>query len=228
MTTNAIKKRVELEHMGNKLFDVYKLYTYNKGFAMGAGMTETLKALSYARDKHKDQKRKDGTPYFIHPLTMASYAVSMGIKDDSIIAMIMLHDVAEDCNTPISDFPVNDDIKLGVKKLTFEVLDGETKEEAKKRYYNSMLDDKRVIIVKCIDRCHNVSSMAGVFSNEKLQSYIDETYEYILPLIRKAKDKYPEYSNLYFLLKYSICSVIDSIQATLISCQTSVENEGTN
>lgn len=148
---------------------------------------------------------------------MASHALSMGIKDDATVAMIVLHDVAEDCNTPISDFPVNDDIRLGVKKLTFEVLEGETKEEAKRRYYNTMLDDKRVIIAKCIDRCHNVSSMAGVFSDEKLRLYIDETREYVLPLIKKAKDRYPEYSNLFFLLKYSICSVVDSIQATLVA-----------
>lgn len=212
--TNQVKG---LEHMGNKLFDAEKLYTYNKGFAMGAGMFETVKALSYARNKHMCQKRKDGTPYIVHPLTMVSHALSMGIKDDETIAMIVLHDVTEDCNTPISDFPVNDNIKLGVKKLTFEILDGESKEEAKRRYYNTMLDDEKVIIAKCIDRCHNVSSMAGVFSDEKLRLYIDETREYVLPLIKKAKDRYPEYSNLFFLLKYSICSVVDSIQATLVA-----------
>jgi len=212
--------------MTNELFDAEKLYTYNKGFAMGAGMMETVKALSYARDKHKGQIRKDGkTPYIVHPLTMASHATAIGIRDDETIAMILLHDVSEDCNTSVNDFPVNDDIKQGVKKLTFIVLDGETKEEAKTRYYKAMLDDVRVILAKCIDRCHNVSSMAGVFNHEKLHSYIDETREYVLPLIRKAKDRYPEYSNLFFTLKYSICSVVDSIEATMISFETNGEHK---
>ena len=36
---------------------------------------------------------------------------------------------------------------------------------------------------KLIDRCHNVSSMAGTFSVEKLKSYIEETRHYVLPLL---------------------------------------------
>ena len=70
-------------------------------------------------------------------------------------------------------------------------------------------------MTKLIDRCHNVSSMAGTFSVEKLKSYIEETRQYVLPLLRKVKNKYPEDANVLFALKYHIVSVVDSIDATI-------------
>lgn len=199
------------------MFNYEKMYTYLRGFAMGSNMPETLKALSFARQKHKDQKRRSGEPYIIHPLTMACNAVSIGIVDDNIVATILLHDVVEDCNVSLADLPVSDQVKRGVKAMTFTVLEGETKELAKFRYYNLMIENKEATVTKLVDRCHNVSSMAGVFSKEKLESYIKETREYVLPLLRKAKEVYPEMSNVFFILKYHISSVVDSIEATLIA-----------
>lgn len=200
------------------MFNYEKMYTYLRGFAMRSPqMTETIKALSFARQKHKDQKRRSGEPYIVHPLIMACNAVSIGIVDDNIIATILLHDVVEDCNVSLADLPVSEKVKQGVKAMTFTVLDGETKEIAKNRYYNTMLENKEGTITKLVDRCHNVSSMAGVFSKEKLESYIKETREYVLPLLRKAKEVYPEMSNVLFILKYHICSVINSIEVSLLA-----------
>lgn len=198
-----------------RVFNYEKMYTFMKGFAMGANMPETLKALAYAREKHKGQTRKGGEPYIVHPLTMACNAVAMNIVDDNIIAVILLHDVVEDCGVRVDELPVNDIVKKGVKQLTFNLLEGETKEEAKKRYYNLMLESKEATIAKLIDRCHNVSTMAGVFSQAKLDEYIEETKNFVMPLMRKAKDKYPEMSNIFFSLKYHITSVVNAVEATL-------------
>lgn len=196
-------------------FNPEKMYTYLRGFASGAGMKETLKALAFAREKHSGQFRKSGEPYIVHPLMMACNAVSLGIKDDFVVATILLHDVCEDCGVAVAELPVNDTVKQAVNLMTFRVMEGETKEIAKNRYYNMLLQSREAALTKLIDRCHNVSSMAGTFSVEKLKAYIEETRHYVLPLLRKVKNLYPEESDILFVLKYHIVSVVDSIDATI-------------
>ena len=201
--------------MKHPAFHPEKMYTYLRGYAPGLGMKDTQKALSFAREKHKDQYRKSGEPYIVHPLTMACNAVSMGIKEDAVIATILLHDVCEDCGINPNELPVSETVKHAVDLMTFRVMDGETKEIAKNRYYNRLIENREAALTKLIDRCHNVSSMAGTFSVEKLKSYIEETRHYVLPLLRKVKDQYPEDSDVLFVLKYHIVSVVDSIEATI-------------
>ena len=201
--------------MKHSAFHPEKMYTYLRGYASALGMKDTLKALSFAREKHKEQFRKSGEPYIVHPLTMACNAVSMGIKEDAVIATILLHDVCEDCGVSVGELPVSDTVKHAVDLMTFRVMEGETKEIAKNRYYNMLLSSREACMTKLIDRCHNVSSMAGTFSVQKLKSYIEETRQYVLPLLRKVKNQYPEDSEILFVLKYHIVSVVDSIDATI-------------
>ena len=196
-------------------FNSEKMYTYLRGLATGAGMKQTLKAMSFARDKHSGQLRKSGEPYIVHPLMMACNAVSIGIRDDTVIATILLHDVCEDCGVSLSELPVDDRVRNAVDLMTFRVMDGETKEIAKNRYYNMLLQSREATLTKLLDRCHNVSSMAGTFLEEKLKSYKEETLVHVLPMLRKAKRMYPEDADILFVLKYHIVSVVDSIDATI-------------
>lgn len=203
------------------MFSAEKMYTYIRGYATGASMRETLKALTFARDKHEGQYRKNGEPYIIHPLTMACNALSLGIRDDEVIATILLHDVCEDCDVSLQELPVADAVRHNVELMTFSVMNGESKEIAKNRYYNMILQTRAATLTKLIDRCHNVSSMAGTFSKDKLNVYIEETRHYVLPLLRKAKIQYPEDSDILFALKYHISSVVDSIEATILAYENS-------
>lgn len=210
--------------MERTVYHADKMYTYIRGYASGVGMIQTQKALSFAREKHNGQKRKNGDPYIVHPLTMACNALSMGIRDDNTIATILLHDVCEDCGVALEELPVNDIVRRGVQLMTFKVMPGETKDIAKTRYYNMLIQSKEAVITKFIDRCHNVSSMAGTFSVEKLKSYIKETRTYVLPLLRHAKEHYPEESDRLFMLKYHITSVVDAIDLTMQAFETETEN----
>lgn len=206
-------------------FNEEKMYTYLKGFAMGRGWPETMNALNYARKLHKGQARKSGEPYIIHPLTMACQAVSMGVNNDDIIATILLHDVVEDCGVSVNDLPCNDIVKEAVRLLTYvkpvkyRERDGEgpTLIRVKNEYYDKISQNKIAAIAKLFDRCHNVSSMAGTFTKEKLNDYIEETDMFVLPLLRETKDNYPEYQDILFVLKYHIISVLDAINGTILT-----------
>ena len=50
----------------------------------GVDMELIDRAVEYAREKHKDQKRKDGSPYIIHPLAVAEIVAEMGLDTESI------------------------------------------------------------------------------------------------------------------------------------------------
>ena len=67
-------------------------------------------------------------------------------------------------------------------------------------------------MVKVIDRCNNLSTMAGSFSREQMDRYIAETEAYILPILDMLKERYPEYSDIAFLVKYQILSILETIK----------------
>lgn len=100
-----------------------------------------------------------------------------------------------------------------IKKLmAFTIMDGEPKNMANVRSYNLMLDSHPVTLCKLIDRCHNVSSMAGAFSKAKLIAYIEETRRFVLPLLKMGESCLcSNGAGILFVFKYHICSVEDSI-----------------
>ena len=46
------------------------------------------RAVDYAREKHQDQKRKDGSPYIIHPLAVAEIVAEIGLDTDAILGAL--------------------------------------------------------------------------------------------------------------------------------------------
>ena len=66
--------------------------TYVKTTAKNLGLTNTLKAVTFATEAHKGQMRKrSSTPYIYHPLSLACHALSMDITDDAIRHIIQNH-----------------------------------------------------------------------------------------------------------------------------------------
>ena len=63
-------------------------------------ISQIEKAYRIARDAHKDQKRKSGEPYIIHPLCVAIILADLELDKETIIAGI-LHDVVEDTDVTV-------------------------------------------------------------------------------------------------------------------------------
>lgn len=190
-------------------FNAEHMYTFIKGFAMGKDFPDTTAALSFAREAHKDQQRKDGQPYLVHPLTVACHAIALGLAEDTIIASCLLHDVVEDCGIKVEELPVSDQTREAVRRLTH------VKGEPLEPYYREIGEHRVAALCKLLDRCDNVSTMAGVFSLQKTYDYIQETRDYVLPLLRSTKDQWPNDSNALFVLKYHIGAVIDGLEQCL-------------
>jgi len=130
-----------------------------------ADMALIDKAVAYASDKHKDQKRKDGSPYVIHPLAVAEIVAEMGLDMDAILGAL-LHDCIEDTDASF------DDIAKRFGSTTAELVEGVTKltranfsstEQAQmenlRKMFMAMSKDIRVVLIKIADRLHNMRTM---------------------------------------------------------------------
>ncbi len=194
------------------------MYQYVRRKALSGDMAQTLRILPLMRKYHGKQVRKgrDGDiPYIVHPLTIACQCFALGVADDEIIPVALLHDVVEDCGVTLEELPVTDAVRAALEELTFYKMDGESKAEAKARYYAAIQKDRVAMLVKAMDRCNNVSTMAMCFSREKMLEYIEETLRYVVPLIDRLKKRFPEYEKACFQLKYHILGVVESLRHVL-------------
>ncbi len=204
-----------------RLFSEDHMFTKLLGYAIQENLSETYQALYYAREKHAGQARKtspftqEHIPYIIHPLMMACHAHALGIRNDQVLATVLLHDVCEDCGVKPEDLPFSDKVRKSVALLT-KPDTYRNSEEDKKKYYEGISTDSTASIVKALDRCNNVSLMAPAFSTEKMISYVEETQEYVYPLLEQLKRGDMEYNDAVFLIKYQLKSTIETIKAFIL------------
>ncbi len=171
-----------------RLFREANMYTRVKVTTLSENLTETYRALQYMRDHHAGQLRKQSkfcserVNYINHPLMMACHAHALGLKDDVILASILLHDVVEDTDVTLEELPFSDEVKLIVGLVTKPKNIKEAGSE--EAYYAGIAENGKACMVKIIDRCNNVSTMAGPFGRDKLVEYIHETEDLVLPLVK--------------------------------------------
>ena len=123
------------------------------------------KAVEYANVKHKFQKRKDGSPYIIHPLAVAAIVSEMGLDTDAILGAL-LHDCIEDTDASHDEIAhifgeTVAELVEGVTKLTranFSSSEQEQMENLRKMFM-AMSKDIRVVLIKIADRLHNMRTM---------------------------------------------------------------------
>ncbi len=210
----------EPDHMDvrDRLFDEEKMFIRLKTTADKENLPETYYALYYIREKHAGQYRNQGkysserVPYINHPLMMTCHAHALGIRDDHLLAAMLLHDVVEDTDVELKDLPFSKEVKILVGLVTKTQTSAGSETKAKDIYYGEISKNPKACVIKVIDRCNNVSTMAGCFSEEKMKEYILETEEYVLPLLEKLKKEFPEYSTLAFLVKYQIISILETVK----------------
>ena len=156
----------------------------------GADMALIDRAVEYADVKHKRQKRKDGSPYIIHPLAVAEIVTEMGLDCDAVLGAL-LHDCIEDTDASHEDIEklfgaTVAELVEGVTKLTR--ADFSSSEEAQmenlRKMFMAMSKDIRVVLIKIADRLHNMRTMQYQ-SPEKQVKKCKETMDIYAPLAHR-------------------------------------------
>ncbi len=148
------------------------------------------RAFLFGAEAHKDQKRKSGEPYIIHPLAVATIMAEMRFDSETVIAAI-LHDVIED--TPVSKKDITElfgeevaELVDGVTKLTQITFETKAEAEAEnmRKMLMAMVRDIRVMMIKLTDRLHNMRTL-GFMRPDKRRRIARETLDIYVPIANR-------------------------------------------
>ena len=149
------------------------------------------KAYQVAKAAHKDQVRKSGEPYIIHPLCVGIILADLELDKESIAAGL-LHDVVEDTPMTTEDVAAEfgDEVALlvdGVTKLgqlSYSADKVDEQAENLRKMFLAMAKDIRVILIKLADRLHNMRTLKYM-TPEKQKEKARETMDIYAPIAQR-------------------------------------------
>ena len=190
----------------NKTFDAI-MTEVKKYMVREENLQLITKAYEYANEKHKNQFRKSGEPYVVHVLNVG-YILATLRSQPQTIAAGLLHDVIEDCDVDVEEFKqlfgeeiltlVEGVTKIGNIKFKDEK---EYQAENHRKIFIAMAKDVRVILIKLVDRLHNMRTL-NFMPEEKQQRIAAETLEVYAPIahrlgISEIKNELEDLSFMY-------------------------------
>ena len=149
------------------------------------------RAYQFACEAHKDQKRKSGEPYIIHPVCVASILADL-MLDSTTVAAGFLHDCVED-NKDVTvetiEAQFGPEVALLVdgvtklKRLDFTSREDQQAESLRKMFL-AMAKDIRVVLIKLADRLHNMRTLKYQ-SPDRQVAIARETLDVYAPLCHR-------------------------------------------
>ncbi|HTM45187.1 MAG TPA: bifunctional (p)ppGpp synthetase/guanosine-3',5'-bis(diphosphate) 3'-pyrophosphohydrolase [Polyangiaceae bacterium] len=172
------------------MLELHTLTDQVGGYLPQADFAAIERAYHYAQWAHRDQQRKSGDPYFIHPANVAGLIAELKLDTASICAGL-LHDVVEDTSVTLSDIEGNFGSEVAglvdgltkLNKINFTNREDRQAESFRKMVV-AMAQDLRVILIKLCDRLDNMRSLAHV-KQASQERIAQETVEIYAPIANR-------------------------------------------
>ncbi|MEL6719865.1 MAG: HD domain-containing protein, partial [Bacteroidota bacterium] len=143
-------------------------------------------AFEMAVDAHKEQRRKSGEPYILHPIEVARICVEeIGLGPTAVICAL-LHDVVEDTPVTLDDIRAQfgergEHIAIIVDGLT--KLDSSNTPQYKqaanfRKVLSTLTNDVRVVLIKMADRLHNMRTLGAMPQHKQLRIASETSFIY--------------------------------------------------
>lgn len=157
-------------------------------FHPGSDESEIIRAYQTADYFHRAQNRKSGEQYITHPIAVSGMLADLGMTSPTIIAAL-LHDTVEDTEYDLEHLRVDfgDEVAGlvdGVTKLDKVKYGQASASETVRKMVVAMARDIRVLVIKLVDRQHNMRTLSYL-SPEKQEQKARETLEIYAPLAHR-------------------------------------------
>lgn len=136
--------------------------------------------IEFIKKKHGEQKRIQGTPYYLHPVAVSYILAEKGFSEEYQMAGLF-HDLLEDTDTTYEEIEAlsNDKVAEAVRLVTKE------KGYSMENYISRIKQNDMARMVKLADRIHNLSE-AYLAPTRYQKEWIEETKEWYVELAKET------------------------------------------
>jgi len=192
---------------------VNKLIISMRYFLIGREYYKAIDAMEFAISYHTGL-RKDGiTPEFQHQVSIAHYLRTLQLDDieERAIILAFTHDLSEPPYNISSDI-ISKKYGLDIGKSQWLITKKNNDvQKTEADYFNQMDGDLLTVIVKGADKINNMQTMQGVFDDIKQREHIRITRERVIPMLKKARRKFPKYESALENMKFVLNGQIELI-----------------
>lgn len=194
---------------------------------LGRQWHQASEALDLAMRRHTGLRKDGETPEVVHQIAIASHLRTLPSlrHPERTLVVGLLHDTVEDTGLEVSAIAqqFGSDVAADVWALSKVGPAGKRNEE---EVWAGIASNPVASICKGVDRIHNIGSMAGVFTLEKQQAYLDEVHQWVLPVLKAARRTFPDQEPAYEAILTTLRHQVSLFYSLVPTLRISLDAEG--